>query len=98
MLSWRPACVFSCPWTGRELRTPRDYDLDHLVPIALIPINELWNIAPADPPFNSHIKRDRLPSPGRLAAARPRLAAVFRGYLASGTLSPALAEDAALRF
>jgi hypothetical protein len=38
--------VFTCPWTQRPLTQPHHYDLDHLVPLSLYPINELWNLLP----------------------------------------------------
>jgi hypothetical protein len=90
--------VFLCPWTGRPLRSPGDFDLDHLVPVAVYPLNELWNLVPADRTFNQHVKRDRLPSDERLARARPRLAQTYRLYLASSELAPALRSDAVGRF
>jgi hypothetical protein len=31
--------VFTCPWTQKLLTQPQHYDLDHLVPLALYPIN-----------------------------------------------------------
>lgn len=58
-------CEFVCPWTERHITYGVPYDLDHLVPVSVYPINELWNLVPADPVFNSHKKRDRLPSPER---------------------------------
>ena len=88
----------ACPWTGRRLGRTADYDLDHLVPVALYPINELWNLVPADPHFNTRVKRDRLPSEARLAGAEPRLAETYARYLAAPPLARALADDVALRF
>jgi hypothetical protein len=90
--------VFLCPWTGRELRRPDDFDLDHLVPVAVYPLNELWNLVPADRTFNQRVKRDRLPSDERLAQARLRLAQTYGLYLASSELGPALRGDATGRF
>lgn len=90
--------VFVCPWTGRPLRTPEAFDLDHLVPVAVYPLNELWNLVPADRAFNQHVKRDRLPSDERLAQARPRLAQTYGIYLTSKELAPALRSDATGRF
>lgn len=90
--------TFTCPWTERPIAGDAPFDLDHLVPIALRPINELWNLVPADPTFNSHHKRDRLPSPARLARALPHLAATYRRYTAAPGLARALREDVALRF
>jgi predicted house-cleaning noncanonical NTP pyrophosphatase (MazG superfamily) len=61
--------VFECPWTGKSLRRAIDYDLDHLLPVSVYPINELWNLAPTDRRFNQHVKRDRLPTHDLLVAA-----------------------------
>jgi hypothetical protein len=89
---------FICPWTGKTIRTPTDYALDHIIPIALRPINELWNLVPADPDFNSHHKRDRLPSPTRLAAAVPIFQQTYQQYLSSAELGRVLHTDATTRF
>lgn len=45
--------TFVCLWTGRRLGPGVPYAVDHLVPVALYPIHELWNLVPADPNFNS---------------------------------------------
>jgi hypothetical protein len=90
--------IFICPWTEKRIHRPDDYDLDHLVPIAIYPINEMWNLVPADPKFNTHIKRDRLPTLERLSRAEPLLANTYRHYLTLPTLAQALADDVLLRF
>jgi len=43
--------VFECSWTGKSLRRPTEYDLDHLLPVSVYPINELWNLTPTDRQF-----------------------------------------------
>ena len=68
--------AFTCPWTERRLTQGIAYDLDHILPIAVYPTNELWNLVPSDPKFNSHQKRDLLPTAKRLAIARPHLGAL----------------------
>lgn len=88
---------FSCPWTGRRLTTA-SYDMDHLLPVSVYPVNELWNIIPADPEFNQHAKRDRMPGSDRLARASPHLQSTYRNYLRSPQLSEALTHDSRLRF
>lgn len=75
--------VFRCPWTLREIRRAGAYDLDHLMPLAVCLCNELWNLVPAGAQFNQHVKRDRLPSADRLAAARPALERTYRLYAGS---------------
>lgn len=90
--------TFTCPWTGRSLAGETPYALDHVLPVAVLPINELWNLAPADPRFNTVEKHDRLLSTTRLAAALPRLTGTYLTYACSPTLGRALRENAALRF
>lgn len=89
---------FTCPWTGKVITRPGDYDLDHLLPLSFYPVNELWNLLPVDRTFNQRIKRSRLPSAASLAAARPGLAASYGTYGQSAALGLALQQDAALRF
>jgi hypothetical protein len=89
---------FVCPWTQKRIYSATQYDLDHLLPVSLYPINELWNLVPADPDFNSHTKRDRLPSQPKLQQAQPSLELAYRNYSKSCSLSVALKEDVAVRF
>lgn len=89
---------FTCPWTHKALVCLEDLDIDHIVPVAIYPSNELWNLVPADRAFNQHIKRDRLPKPERLEAARPHIVNTYTQYRASAALNLILLEDAALRF
>ena len=89
---------FICPWTERRITHNKAYDLDHLVPVSVYPINELWNLVPADPDFNSHTKRDKLPSPDKLVRAGPHLTLAYTNYIALEPLAHALEEDVAVRF
>ena len=89
---------FTCPWTQKRLTQPQHYDLDHLLPLAVYPVNELWNLLPVDREFNQHTKRDKVPDAQRLATAEPLLAAAYRTYHQSPALQKAVREDAALRF
>ncbi|NJM00769.1 MAG: hypothetical protein HC924_19315 [Synechococcaceae cyanobacterium SM2_3_2] len=89
---------FHCPWTAKRILTPQAYELDHLMPVSVYPINELWNLVPADPHFNAHIKSNRLPSPTCLEKARPHLQLAYDRYQGSPPLYQALQEDVALRF
>jgi hypothetical protein len=91
-------CSFTCPWTQKPITQGISYDLDHILPIALYPTNELWNLVPADPEFNSHQKRDRLPTPNRLSQAQPHLQNTYQHYGNSSALAQILQEDARLRF
>lgn len=89
--------LFTCPWTGKRLSNA-SYDLDHLLPLSVYPINEIWNLVPSDQQFNQHVKRDRLPRPERLVAASPRLQNTYQQYMRSRELSAALVQDAQMRF
>ena len=89
---------FTCPWTEKCLTQSIAYDLDHILPIAVYPTNELWNLVPSDPKFNSHQKRDRLPNSERLEIARPHLEQTYQRYGSTSKLATVLSEDAALRF
>lgn len=89
--------VFECPWTGHTLNT-KNYDLDHLLPLSAYPINELWNLVPADIDFNRNKKRDRLPNPYTLQIAKPRISSAYQNYINSQALEPILKHDAFLRF
>lgn len=89
---------FTCPWTQKVITQATPYDLDHLLPLAIYPLNELWNLLPVDPEFNQRTKRDRVPSVQRLAAAEPFFAAAYASYGRSVPLSQAMHTDAALRF
>lgn len=89
---------FICPWTGNRLKEETDYDLDHVLPLAVYPINEMWNLVPADAHFNKHVKRDRIPSAAMLRQAQPSIASTYDQYQTRSELSDALQEDVALRF
>lgn len=89
--------AFTCPWSLKRL-TPEHYALDHIVPLSVYPINELWNLVPSDPRTNTHFKRARVPSPERWHAATPHLAQSYRGYAQGAKLAPALEHDVAHRF
>ena len=90
--------AFVCPWTQKRLTQPQHYDLDHLLPLAVYPVNELWNLLPVDRDFIQLVKRDKVPDINRLTAAEPLLADAYTSYLRSAVLQKAVREDAALRF
>ena len=59
---WRPLIetnVILDIYTGREL-SPTRFDIDHFIPWSYIANNELWDLIPADPSFNSS-KSNTLP-------------------------------------
>ena len=90
--------TFTCPWTQKRISNPHEYDLDHLLPVSLYPINELWSLLPVDKKFNQHVKRDCVPSPERLTMAQPWISLAYGTYRHSLTLNRALREDATRRF
>lgn len=89
---------FVCPWTERRIYQHVAYDIDHILPVSVYPTNELWNLVPSDPQFNSHVKRDRLPSISRLRRAEPHFILAYSHYLSSKQLAGAVYEDAIIRF
>ncbi|MBW4462153.1 MAG: hypothetical protein KME47_18215 [Nodosilinea sp. WJT8-NPBG4] len=90
--------AFTCPWTEKRIAQGIDYHLDHILPIAVYPTNELWNLLPSDPGFNSQRKRDRLPTAERLVTAFPWLELAYSNYGDSISLIEVLQEDISLRF
>ena len=85
--------AFTCLWTEKPIAQGIAYDLDHILPIAVYPTNELWNLVPADPDFNSHKKRDRLPTAERLAVATPHLEQTYLSYGGSFSSSRILSAE-----
>ena len=61
-----------CVWTGRSL-TENRLDIDHCMPWAAWPCDDLWNLLPADRPVNQNRKRAKLPSAAALEDARDRI-------------------------
>ena len=90
--------AFTCPWTGRTIRQSDNYHLDHLLPLSIYPINEMWNLVPSDPRVNVHEKRDRIPSAAALDKARPLLVQTYDRYREFDPLKTALHDDVELRF
>jgi hypothetical protein len=90
--------VFVCPWTQKNIKQSSPYDLDHLLPLAVYPINELWNLVPVDREFNQRVKRDRLPSQQRLVEVEPLLMEAYHNYGKSIALDRTIREEARQRF
>lgn len=59
-----------CTWTSRALK--QHYAVDHVMPFARWPCNDLWNLTPASVQANNS-KGDRLPSIAAMGAAKGRL-------------------------
>ncbi len=89
--------MFHCPWT-HKLLTPSSFDLDHLIPLAAHPINDLWNLVPSDPVHNQHVKRARLPASPRLQGALAVLEQTYGVYDQQATTGPVLRRDVLARF
>ena len=88
---------FICPWTEFRIYQHGNYEIDHILPISIYPINELWNLVPSNPKANLR-KSDKFPSTNRLAKAKPNLILAYNNYEASKPLSKALHEDVRIRF
>lgn len=59
-----------CLWSGRRLRD--QFAIDHCLPFAAWPCNDLWNLFPSHPSVNQK-KGDKLPSAESLVDARDRI-------------------------
>jgi HNH endonuclease len=71
-----------CVWTGAPLRG-RALEVDHCLPWAAWPCNDLWNLLPASRAANQE-KSDRVIGAAALSAAKPRILAWWeRGYVAA---------------
>jgi len=70
-------------------------DIDHCLPWSAWPCGDLWNLLPASPRVNQHLKRDRLPSASALAGARENIIAWWENALAlrPGVTRPIRAGD-----
>ena len=64
-----------CVWSAKALK--QQYDIDHSMPFARWPNNDLWNLLPSDRKVNSQ-KSDRLPSEYKLIAAKERIMSWWR--------------------
>lgn len=86
-----------CFWTKRPLNLG-GYDVDHIIPVATYPINELWNLVPAEPTFNQHVKRALMPADEWRSILPQRLMETYSFYERSPELGDALRRGARLRF
>ena len=86
-----------CFWTQKPL-TIANYDVDHIIPVATYPLNELWNLVPADRQYNQHVKRALMPSNAWVPILPGRLFTTYSFYQQVAELSTALQRDASRRF
>ena len=89
--------TFRCVWTKRELGINDDYALDHLIPVSVYPMNEMWNLVPTHPAANLK-KSDKIPSRSLLIEAQNHLMNTNANYHLDQPLSIALNEDSQVRF
>jgi SAM-dependent methyltransferase len=59
-----------CVWSAKPLT--QKYDIDHSLPFARWPNNDLWNLLPTDSQVNNQ-KSDRLPTEHKLKQAKERI-------------------------
>jgi hypothetical protein len=57
-------------WSAKSLK--QQYDIDHSMPFARWPNNDLWNLLPTDSQVNNQ-KSDRLPTEQKLKVAKERI-------------------------
>jgi hypothetical protein len=62
--------IAQCVWTAKSL--DKKYVIDHSMPFARWPNNDLWNLLPTDSKINNQ-KSDRLPTQQKLKAAKERI-------------------------
>lgn len=60
----------NCVWTDKSLK--KDYAIDHCMPFARWPNNDLWNLLPSDVKANGQ-KSDRLPTELKMKDAKTRI-------------------------
>jgi len=62
--------LMQCVWSAKSLK--KQYDIDHSMPFARWPNNDLWNLLPTDSQVNNQ-KSDRLPTEYKLKQAKERI-------------------------
>lgn len=90
----RQGAEVACVWTGRAL-AGRAIEVDHCLPWAAWPCNDLWNLLPASREANQE-KSDRVVAAPALLAAKPRIMAWWQaGYVEADVATRArFAEEA----
>ena len=90
--------TFTCPWTGKNIARNTKFDIDHILPVSVYPINEMWNLVPSDPRFNTNTKRNRIPDRDKLEKAKDPLSSTYAIYQSADSLSGPLHSDIINRF
>lgn len=62
--------IAQCVWSAKSLL--KQYEIDHSMPFARWPNNDLWNLLPTDSKINNQ-KSDRLPTVEKLIASKERI-------------------------
>ncbi|MAI38401.1 methyltransferase domain-containing protein [Alteromonas sp.] len=62
--------LLKCVWSEKSLK--KKYDIDHSMPFARWPNNDLWNLLPTDSDVNNQ-KSDRLPTEKKLKQSKERI-------------------------
>jgi HNH endonuclease len=75
----------ACIWSGRSL-TPASLDVDHCLPWAAWPCDDLWNLLPTHAQVNRHAKRNRLPSAELLRKAQEPIEAWWQDAFVTAPL------------
>lgn len=82
-----------CPWSTEPL-IQTDFDVDHVIPISILPINEWWNLLPADPRFHRQVKQSRMVDGHDRQVVQGRLTDLFGAYQSAGLLHRQVEQDA----
>ena len=84
--------VLYCLWSGRRLSD--QFAIDHCLPFAAWPCNDLWNLFPAHPSVNQK-KGDKLPSAESLVDARERILEWWQmAYIDQQSISERFVDEA----
>ncbi|ASP47205.1 class I SAM-dependent methyltransferase [Cognaticolwellia beringensis] len=79
-----------CVWSAKSLQ--QKYDIDHSMPFARWPNNDLWNLLPTDSQINNQ-KSDRLPTEHKLKTAKARIQQWWQTAWLNDDISSASAEE-----
>jgi len=82
-----------CIWTGKSLKNK--YAIDHCMPFARWPNNDLWNLLPSDVKENGN-KSDRLPTEQKFKQAKERMLHWWKTAWLDGESSNSFLKDESL--
>lgn len=87
----RSGAAIHCVWSGRRLQTA--YEIDHCLPFAVWPNNDLWNLMPASRTANQKKSR-QLPSAELMLRARERILEWWNRAYSVYSLFPRFRDEA----